>query len=163
MGYEPENYLQTIPEQTDICSLEEIGSCTGTVFEIFANKNKNLSINALFDTGATKSVMSYNTFEKLKLKELDSRSLPHVVGTSGESLGTVGKTSCEIQINNMTFTQNFIVCEHLKRPLILGRDFLIQNHMGISWTKYNTRQLTQYNEFIAETKEYQPTSRSSVS
>ena len=35
--------------------------------------------------------------------------------------------------------------------------------MGISWTKHNTRQLTQYNEVIAETKEYQPTSRSAVS
>ena len=131
MGYEPENYLQTIPEQTDICSLEEIGSHTGKVFEIFANKNRNLSINALFNTGASKSVMSYNTFEKLKLEELDSRSLPHVVGASGESLGALGKTSCKIKINNRTFTQTFIVCEHLKRPLILGRDFSIQNHMGI--------------------------------
>ena len=35
--------------------------------------------------------------------------------------------------------------------------------MGISWTKHNTRQLTQYNEVIAETKEYHPSSRSSVS
>ena len=49
------------------------------------------------------------------------------------------------------------------KPLILGRDFSIQNHMGISWTKHNTRQLTQYNEVIAETKEYQPASRSTVS
>ena len=96
MRYIPENYLQTIPEQADICSLEEIGSRTGTVFEIFANKNRNLSINVLFDTGASKSVMLYNTFEKLKLEKLDSRSLPHVVGTSGESLGAVGKTNCEI-------------------------------------------------------------------
>ena len=157
------NYLQTIPEQAVICSLEEIGSHTGTVFEIFTNKNKNLSINALFDTGASKSVMSYNTFEKPKLEELDSVGLPHVVGASGESLGALGKTSCEMQINNTTFFQTFIVCEHLKRPLILGRDFSIQNHMGILWTKHNTRQLTQYNEVIAETKEYQPTSRSSVS
>ena len=107
--------------------------------------------------------MSYKTFEKLKLEKLDSKSLPQVVGTSGESLGALGRTNCKIQINDKTFTQTFIVCEHLKRPLILGRDFSIQNHMGISWTKHNTRQLTQYNEVIAETKEYQPTSRSSVS
>ena len=107
--------------------------------------------------------MSYSTFEKLKLEKLDSKSLPHVVGASGESLGTLGKTSCEIQINNTTFIQTFIVCQHLKRPLILGRDFSIQNHMGISWTKHNTRQLTQYNEVIAETKEYQLTSRAAVS
>ena len=97
----------------DICSLEEIGSRTGTVFEIFANKNRNLSINALFDTGASKSVMSYKTFEKLKLEKLDSKSLPQVVGASGESLGALGRTNCEIQINNKTFTQTFIVCEHL--------------------------------------------------
>ena len=97
------------------------------------------------------------------MEKLDSNHLPHIVGTSGESLGTLGKTTCEIQINNTVFTQTFIVCEHLKRPLILGRDFSIQNHMGISWTKHNTRQLTHYNEVIAETKEYQPTSRSAVS
>ena len=35
--------------------------------------------------------------------------------------------------------------------------------MGISWTKHNTRQLTQYNKVIAETKEYQLTTRSVVS
>ena len=163
MGYDPDNYLQTIPEQTENCSLEEIGSRTGTVFEVFANNNQNLSINALFDTGASKSVMSHNTFKKLKLDELDSSCLPHVVGASGESLGALGKTHCKIQINDKIFHQTFIVCEHLKRPLILGRDFSIQNHMGISWTKHNTTQLTQYNEVIAETKEYQPTSRSAVS
>ena len=71
MGYEPENYLKTVPEYSEICSLEEIGSRTGTVFKILANNNKNLSINALFDTGASKSVMSYNTFKRLNLEKLD--------------------------------------------------------------------------------------------
>ena len=55
------------------------------------------------------------------------------------------------------------MCEHLKRPIILGRDFSIQNCIGISWTKANTHQLTQNNEVIAETTEYQSPSRSSVS
>ena len=55
------------------------------------------------------------------------------------------------------------MCEHLKRPIILGRDFSIQNCIGISWTKANTCQLTQNNEVIAETTEYQSLSRSSVS
>ena len=47
--------------------------------------------------------------------------------------------------------------------MISGRDFSIQNCIGISWTKRNTCQLTQNNEVIAETKEYQPASRSTVS
>ena len=55
------------------------------------------------------------------------------------------------------------MCKHLKRPIILGRDFSIQNCIGISWTKTNTHQLTQNNEVIAETMEYQTPSRSSVS
>ena len=55
------------------------------------------------------------------------------------------------------------MCEHLKTPIILGRDFSIQNCIGISWTKTNTHQLTQNNEVIAETTEYQTPSRSSVS
>ena len=47
--------------------------------------------------------------------------------------------------------------------MILGRDFSIQNYIGISWTKTNTCQLTQNNEVIAETEEYQPASRATVS
>ena len=107
--------------------------------------------------------MSLEMYEKLKLKNLDSTSIPHIVGASGESLGTRGKTKCEININGKIFYQTFIVCEHLKRPIILGRDFSIQNCIGISWTKTNTRLLTQNNEVIAETAEYQTPSRASVS
>ena len=102
-------------------------------------------------------------YEKLKLNNLDTASILHVVGASGESLGVRGRTKCEININGKIFYQTFIVCEHLKRPIILGRDFLIQNCIGISWTKSNTHQLTQNKEVIAETTEYQTPSRSSVS
>ena len=110
-----------------------------------------------------KSVISLEMHKKLKLNKLDTSSIPHVVGASGESLGTRGRTRCEININGKTFYQTFIICEYLKRPMILGRDFSIQNCIGISWTKSNTHQLTQNNEVIAETAEYQTPSRSSVS
>ena len=110
-----------------------------------------------------KSVMSLEMYKKLKLNNLNTSSIPHVVGTSGESLGTRGKTKCEININGKIFYQTFIVCKHLKRPIILGRDFSIQNCIGISWTNSHTRQLTQNNEVIAETTEYQTPSRFSVS
>ena len=38
-----------------------------------------------------KSVMSLEMYEKLKLKNLNNTSIPHVVGASGESLGAKGK------------------------------------------------------------------------
>ena len=147
----------------DIYNIDDLGPTTGTVFQVFANNNLDVKINTLFDTGAMKCVMSWKMYEKLKLNDLDTTSIPHVVGASGENLGTRGRTKCEININDKIFYQTFIVCEHLKRPIILGRDFSIQNCIGISWTKSNTRQLTQNNEVIAETAEYQTPSRSSVS
>ena len=107
--------------------------------------------------------MSLEMYKKLKLNDLNTSSIPHVVGASGESLGTRGKTKCKININGKIFYQTFIICEHLKRPIILVRDFSILNCIGISWTKSNTCQLTQNNEVIAETTEYQTPSRSSVS
>ena len=136
-------------------NIDELGPTTGTVFQTFANNNLDLKINTLFDTGAMKSIMFWKMYQQLKLNDLDTVSILHVVGASGESLGARGRTKCKININDKIFYQTFIVCEHLKRPIILGRDFLIQNCIGISWTKANTHQLTQNNEVIAETAEYQ--------
>ena len=70
-----------------------------------------------------KSIMSLEMYEKLKLNDLDTSSIPHIVGASGESLGARGRTKCEVNIKGKIFYQSFIVCEHLKRPIILGRDF----------------------------------------
>ena len=110
-----------------------------------------------------KSVMSWKMYQKLNLNNLDMASILHVVGALGESLGTRGRTKCEININGRIFYQTFIVCEHLKRTIIIGIDFSILNCIGKSWTKANTHQLTQNNEVIAETTEYQTPSRLSVS
>ena len=35
-----------------------------------------------------KSVMSLEMYKRLKLNDLNTSSTPHIVGTSGESLGT---------------------------------------------------------------------------
>ena len=95
--------------------------------------------------------MSLEMYKKLKLIDLNTPSIPHVLGASGESLGARGRTKCEVNINGRIFYQTFIVSKHLKRPIIFGRDFSIQNCIGISWTKTNIHQLTQNNEVIAET------------
>ena len=61
-----------------------------------------------------KSVMSLEMYKKLKPTELNTASIPHIVGASGESLGERGRTNCEININGKVFYQTLIVCEHLK-------------------------------------------------
>ena len=59
----------------------------GTVFETTVNNTK---MKTLFDTGATKSVMSGKMWRDLKLGPLDDRNLPSVVGANGSSLGVLG-------------------------------------------------------------------------
>ena len=48
----------------DTCTIA-VGPATGTVFPI---SSLGLKINALYDTGATKSCTSLKTFESLKLR-----------------------------------------------------------------------------------------------
>ena len=45
-----------------------------------------------------KSIMSYNTYQKLELNELNTDSIPHVVRASGESLDARGRKRCEVNI-----------------------------------------------------------------
>ena len=121
-----------VAEHLEIYNIDELGPTTGTVFQIFANNNPNLKINTLFDTGAMKSVMSFKTYQKLKLDKLNTTNILHVFGASGKSLGARGRTRCEVNINGRTFFQTFFVCEHLKCPIILGKDFSIQNYTPIN-------------------------------
>ena len=97
--YNPDDYLSEVAENVHTYNIDELGPTTGTVFQIFANNNLNIKINMLFDTGVMKSVMSLEMYKKLKLKDLNTTSIPHVVGDSGESLGARGRTKCEVNIN----------------------------------------------------------------
>ena len=71
----------------------------------------NREVFTLFDTGASRSVMSGETFRKLNLesKNLDIKNLPTVVGANSTSLGAIGKINCEIEIGKKKFKQTFLV------------------------------------------------------
>ena len=115
----------------------------------------NREVFTLFNTGASRSVMSGETFRKLNLdsKNLDMKNLPTVVGANGTSLGAIGKINCEIVIGKKNFRQTFLVCENLTRSLILEVDFAKQHAAGVHWTKHNSFVLTIEGETVAETKD----------
>ena len=133
----------------------------GTVFETTINKTK---LKTLFDTGATKSVMSGKMWRDLKLGPLDDRNLPSVVGANGSSLGVLGRIRCTIAFekDEDKFDQTFLVCENLKRGVILGKDFARQNCAGVYWTPHNTRVLHTNLKTIAETKELVPSGTAAI-
>ena len=41
--------------------------------------------------------------------------------------------NCSFELGKIRFNSNLIVCRNLTRPLILGRDFLIQNHITVQY------------------------------
>ena len=65
-----------------------------------------------------------------------------VVGADGSNLGAVGEIHCGIEVGDTIIQQDFIVCKHLRRNVILGTDFMKKNYVGISWTREGTRILS---------------------
>ena len=108
-----------------------MGKKTGTTFPITFNNNQNY--NALYDTGAGASLINYSAYVSLG-KDLDTGYQPYVKNASAEDMGTLGQVTCSFTINGQPFTQSFIVCRHMTRPIILGTDFTSTNFVGIIWT-----------------------------
>ena len=49
----------------------------------------------------------------------------------GSNLSLLGIINCTFELGKSAFTNDFIVCQNLTRPLILGRDFLMKNHVTV--------------------------------
>ena len=143
--YAPENYFTTIhtsaPRQLD-CFTIALGKKTGTTFPITFNNKQNY--NALYDTGASASLINYSAYVSLG-QNLDTGYQPFIKNASGEDMGALGQVTCTFTINNQPFTQSFIVCRHMQWPVILGMDFTSMNFVGVIWTHEDTRKMIRSN------------------
>ena len=117
-----------------IDSAEEviIGSEQGTTFP---TKVGATLCNALIDTGATKSCMSESYYKTLHLDSIRSVVNTHVKSAMGSNLSPLGIVNCSLKLGNTTFDNDFIVCQNLTRPLILGKDFLMKNHITVRYAE----------------------------
>ena len=91
--------------------------------------------NALIDTGASRSCISEKFYKQLKLPPIQELFRTHVRSATGGSLSPLGITQCTFHIGEKEFTFNFIVCKHLLRPVIIGADFLRQNHIFVGYSE----------------------------
>ena len=139
--------LKIFPERTDITSYQSenlnenninhteeviIGSEQGTTFP---TKMGTTMCNALIDTGATRSCMSENYYKKLQLAKIHLLQNVNVKSATGSNLAPVELVNCTFELGQTKFNSEFIVCKNLTRPLILGRDFLIQNHVSVRYSE----------------------------
>ena len=110
-------------------------------FPATINNNQTIS---LFDTGTKISCMSKACFDKLQPKPALVQTHTYKVnGTNGNSLGPIRTTTCTLEFPKI-FQQQFIVCQHLLWPVILGPDFSHNYLFGIDW--FSTKQLHLHEE-----------------
>ena len=64
-----------------------------------------------------------------------------------------GVMTVKFQMGNMIFSQEFVVCNDLVRPMIIGRDFTVNNFIGIAWTRQETKKITQDDKLVIEIEE----------
>ena len=119
-----------------------MGKRTGTTFTITFQDNQNY--NALYDTGAGASLINYTAYVALG-KELDTGYQPYIKNASGQDMGALGQVTCTFTINSQPFTQSFIVCRHMERPIILGTDFTATNFIRVVWTREGMCKMIQSN------------------
>ena len=91
--------------------------------------------NALIDTGATRCCISEEYYRKLQLPKIHLLQNISVRSATGSNLAPMGLVNCTFMLGDTTFDSNFIVCKNLTRPLVLGRDFLILNHISVRYSE----------------------------
>ena len=97
--------------------------------------------------------MNLDTYEKLKINRLNTSFVPTLKGATGHDMLARGITTFDFTINEHTFTNSFIVCTKMSRPIILGRDFTIPNAITVGWTRHGTKKLCMDDKLVLETEE----------
>ena len=72
---------------------------------------------------------------------------------TGRDLQTLGRAECAFTLGDRDYKMEFIVCKNLRRPAILGLDFLRQNRIGTTWTPTGTFALQRGEEILVESIE----------
>ena len=146
--YEPTKYyidIETTPCHLDsqgehnINYTEEvvIGSEQGTTFTTRVGTTMFIKYcNALIDTViATRCCMSEEYYKKITTIKIHLLQNVNVRSATGSNLAPIGLVNCTFMLGDTSFNFDFTVCKNLTRSLILGRDFLIQNHIAVRYSE----------------------------
>ena len=95
--------------------------------------------------------MSIDMFAKLKLS-INAGKMPKLRNASGKDM-THGVMTTKFKMGNTIFVQDFIVCEDLVRPIIIGRDFTVNNFIGVIWMRQGMKKVMQDDKVVIEVEE----------
>ena len=72
---------------------------------------------------------------------------------SGALMPGMGFLTCNLQIGGEIYKQQFIICRQLTPGIILVRDFLSRNQLGITWGPEGVVQLRDKQDLLVQTAE----------
>ena len=125
----------------------DTGKSRGTTFKIDTG---GYVFSCLFDSGAEISCMNMETIAALGLMSQITPSSVSVNTANGDHIGVAGDVRVHFKIGKKcSFTHNFVVCERLSRPFIIGEDFMRKHYMSLQWVPENKRALLFQGETIA--------------
>ena len=108
----------------------------------------------LIDTGASRSFIREDYFRKLQ----DAKLMPtlrnvRIRSATGRDVQTLGRTKAQFKLGASTYSSEFIVCRNLRRPAILGIDFLRKNRLRTTWTEEGRFALQKEDDILVESIE----------
>ena len=100
---------------------------------LFPGKLDEVPVEVLYDTGADRSCVSGEAFDRLKHKPPLHKTELQVVSAGGRSLGPLGEATCALTLGGHRFTHTFLVLKGLKSEVIIGNDLQEKFGLGQSW------------------------------
>ena len=108
----------------------------------------------LIDTGASRSFMREDYFKKISnAKLMPTLRNVRIRSATGRDVQTLGRTKTQFKLGVTTYFSEFIVCRNLRRPAILGIDFLRKNRLGTTWTEEGKFALQKGDDILVESIE----------
>ena len=124
------NILETLNQNINHTEEVVIGAEHGTTFPTQIGTSV---CNALIDMGAMRSCISEKYYQSFLLTKIQFIQNISVRSATGSNLTPLGLINCSFELEKVKFNSDFIVCKNLTRPLILGRDFLLWNHVTVRY------------------------------
>ena len=125
----------------------DTGKTRGTTFKIDTG---GYVFSCLFDSGAEISCMNMETVAALGLTSQITPSSISVNTANGDHMGVAGNIKVHFKIGRkFSFSHNFVVCERLSHPFIIGEDFMRKHYMSLQRVLENKHALGFQGETIA--------------
>ncbi|MEE8207514.1 MAG: retropepsin-like aspartic protease, partial [Nitrosomonadaceae bacterium] len=116
----------------------------------------NLTVTALFDSGAGISVMSEQCFRQIEPNPKLNKCGRTVTGAGGNDLEPIGETFITFTLGRKIFRDRVVVLRKLERNYILGLSWQRKYKIGTGWNRLGKHYLNYQQDFLAEESTVRP-------